>query len=92
MAPVVKPVAVTPPVEANPPPAPVESAKPPQSIAAAANEASAMRVVVTDIHMSFGAMVTFLVKLAFAIIPAALIIVGLIAFFGVVVGGLGRLK
>lgn len=37
-----------------------------------------VRVVVTDIHMSFGSMVGFMVKLAFATIPAA-IIVGMLA-------------
>jgi len=38
-------------------------------------------VVVTDIHMSFSSMVVFLVKLTFAIIPAALICVGIVALF-----------
>jgi len=33
-----------------------------------------MRVVVTDVHMSFWSMVEFMVKLAFATIPAAIII------------------
>jgi hypothetical protein len=33
-----------------------------------------MRVIVTDIHMSFWSMVEFMVKLAFATIPAAIII------------------
>ncbi len=42
---------------------------------------SAARVVVTDIHMSFSSMVVFLVKLTFAIIPAALISVGIVALF-----------
>lgn len=36
-------------------------------------------VLVTDIHMSFGAMVTFLVKLAIAAIPA-MAILAMLAF------------
>ena len=41
-----------------------------------------VRVVVTDVHMQFGSMVTFLVKLALAAVPALLIlsVVGMIAF------------
>ncbi|MBK8113593.1 MAG: hypothetical protein IPK44_03125 [Candidatus Accumulibacter sp.] len=34
----------------------------------------AMRVVVSDIHMSFGSMVVFMVKAAFAAIPAIFIV------------------
>lgn len=48
---------------------------------AATERRSATRVVVTDVHMSFSSMVIFLVKLTFAIIPAALIIVGIVALF-----------
>ena len=33
-----------------------------------------MRVVVSDIHMSFGSMVVFMVKAAFAAIPAIFIV------------------
>jgi hypothetical protein len=42
----------------------------------------AARVVVTDVHMQFGSMVVFLVKLALAAIPALLIlsVVGVFAF------------
>ena len=49
--------------------------------AAPTERRSAARVVVTDIHMSFSSMVVFLVKLTFAIIPAALICVGIVALF-----------
>ena len=44
-------------------------------------------VVVTDIQMRFGSMVVFMIKGAFASIPA-LIIVGFIAITVVVVGGI----
>jgi len=41
-------------------------------------DACPARVIVTDVHMSFWSMVTLLVKLAFAIIPAAIIITMLV--------------
>lgn len=55
------------------------------------------RVVVTGINMPFGAMVSFLIKLVFAAIPAAIIvniiIYGVILFVisavGVGIGGMG---
>jgi len=54
---------------------PSEGKEPPTMPAAAPTERrSAARVVVTDIHMSFLSMVIFMVKLAFAMIPAAIII------------------
>lgn len=46
-------------------------------------------VLVTDIHMSFGAMVTFLVKLALAAIPA-MILLGIMA--SVVVSLIGAMR
>ena len=61
---------------------PSEGKEPPTMPAAAPTERrSAARVVVTDIHMSFLSMVIFLIKLTFAIIPAALISVGIVALF-----------
>lgn len=57
------------------------------------NENQPPRVVVTDIHMPFGSMVVFMVKWAFAAIPAMLILfcVGfaLVAVLGGIVGALG---
>jgi hypothetical protein len=46
-------------------PAPLESSR---------TGSGPMRVIVTDIHMSFWSMVEFMVKLAFATMPAAIII------------------
>lgn len=46
-------------------------------------------VVVTDIHMSFGSMVTFMVKWTIASIPALLIVFALALAFTVVLGLLG---
>jgi hypothetical protein len=45
------------------------------------NQESPQRVVVTDIDVSFAQMVTLLIKLAFASIPAAIIV----GFFGGIV-------
>jgi hypothetical protein len=54
---------------------------------------NANRVVVTDVHMPFWSMVTFMVKWAFAAIPAMIIlfVVGVVlaALFGGVAGGIG---
>lgn len=58
-----------------------ERAAPTTPTAAPTERRSAARVVVTDIHMSFLSMVIFLIKLTFAIIPAALISVGIVALF-----------
>lgn len=67
--------------------APVAEAKvePPRPVslplpAAHATEPQVIRVVVTDIHMSFSSIVVFMVKAAFAVLPALIIIVG-ISFF-----------
>lgn len=54
------------------------------------SEESVQKVAVTDIHMGFGSMVTFMVKWAFATIPA-IVLIWLIAvvfvwLFGVVTG------
>jgi hypothetical protein len=52
------------------------------------------KVVVVDVNMKFGSMVVFLVKLAIAFIPAAIILffVGLLAaaLFGGLFSGLSR--
>lgn len=55
------------------------------------------RVVVTDFDMPFGRMVVFMVKVAIASIPAAMIILGLAALiagilgvFGVVLSTIGK--
>jgi len=48
---------------------------------------SPAEVVVTDIHMSFGSMVTFMVKWALASIPALLILFFL-ALFGLAIFGI----
>ena len=58
-----------------------DRAAPTTPTAAPTERRSAARVVVTDIHMSFLSMVIFLIKLTFAIIPAALISVGIVALF-----------
>lgn len=47
-------------------------------------------VVVTNIRMSFGAMVVLMVKAAFASIPAAIIVAFIWLVFSGVVGGLLR--
>jgi hypothetical protein len=44
-------------------------------------------VVVTDIQMSFGSMVVFMVKWAVATIPAAIILFALAAFLMTLFGG-----
>ena len=46
------------------------------------------RVVVVDVNMKFGSMVVFLVKLAVASIPAALILLLLGAIFGGIFTGI----
>ena len=46
------------------------------------------RLVVVDVNMKFGTMVVFLVKLAIASIPAAIILVVLGAVAAAVLGGL----
>jgi hypothetical protein len=46
------------------------------------------RVVVTDLQMPFGSMVVFMVKWAFAAIPAALILLAAITFGGAVFNGI----
>ena len=46
------------------------------------------RVVVVDVNMKFGTMVVFLVKLAIASIPAAIILIVLGTFASLVLGGL----
>ena len=43
-----------------------------------------MQVVVTDVHMSFGSMIVFMVKWAFASIPAFIIIIGV--YLAVILG------
>ena len=52
------------------------------------------KVVVVDVNMKFGTMVIFLVKLAIAFIPAAIILffvgVFVVALFGGLVSGLTR--
>lgn len=45
------------------------------------------RVVVVDVNMKFGTMVMFLVKLAIASIPAAIILIVLGALASTVLGG-----
>jgi hypothetical protein len=50
------------------------------------------RVIVTDIHMSFWAMVEFMVKLAFATIPAAIIITICVVLTIVFVGRLAGMR
>ena len=50
--------------------------------------AQPQRVIVTDFDMSFGNMITFMVKLAIAAIPAALILAMLGFFVFAVLGGL----
>lgn len=47
------------------------------------------RVVVTDFDMPFGRMVVFMVKVAIASIPAALIIFGLMALIAGILGVFG---
>ena len=72
---------------------PSEGNAPPTTPDAAPTERrSAARVVVTDIHMSFESMVIFLVKLAIAMIPAAIILFLLGVALAGLLGGLGRLK
>ena len=72
---------------------PSEGKEPPTMPAASPTERrSAARVVVTDIHMSFESMVIFLVKLAIAMIPAAIILFLLGVALAGLLGGLGRLK
>ena len=46
------------------------------------------RVVVVDVNMKFGTMVLFLVKLAIASIPAAIILIAIGAVASAVLGGL----
>jgi len=46
------------------------------------------RVVVVDVNMKFGTMVVFLVKLAIASIPAAIILIGLGAAASLALGWL----
>ena len=46
-------------------------------------------VVVTDIQMSFKAMVVFMVKWAIAAIPAAIILFGLGVVLAAILGGIG---
>ena len=48
------------------------------------------QVVVTDIQMKFGSMVTFMVKWVIASIPAAIILIILVAVFGAIIASLGR--
>jgi hypothetical protein len=48
----------------------------------------AQPVVITDIHMSFGSMVEFMVKWAFASIPAVIIIGLVVVLFMTIVSGL----
>ena len=48
-----------------------------------------MRVVVTDIHMSFGSMVAFMVKWSLASIPAFIILFLLALAFIVILGVIG---
>ncbi|HUP08083.1 MAG TPA: hypothetical protein VMU47_13070 [Caldimonas sp.] len=56
--------------------------------------AEEQQVVVVDIKMRFGSMVVFLVKLAIASIPAAIILfligLALTALFGGIIGGVSR--
>lgn len=58
------------------PPRPVSMPPPP----AHATEPQVIRVVVTDIHMSFSSIVVFMVKAAFAVLPALFIIIGICLF------------
>ena len=46
------------------------------------------KVVVVDVNMKFGSMVVFLVKLAIAFIPAAIILTIIGAVIALVLGGL----
>jgi hypothetical protein len=46
------------------------------------------RVIVVDVNMKFGTMVVFLVKLAIASIPAAIILIALGTAASLVLGGL----
>jgi hypothetical protein len=47
-----------------------------------------IEVTVVDVQVNFWSLVTFLVKLAFAAIPAAIIIFGIWLFLGAFLGGL----
>ncbi|HRC61606.1 MAG TPA: hypothetical protein PLX85_00095 [Dehalococcoidia bacterium] len=52
-------------------------------------ESAPQRVIVTDVDIKFGSMVTLLIKLAFAALPAA-IFVGAVGFIAVMLaGGIG---
>lgn len=48
------------------------------------------KVIVTGFNMPFGELVVFMVKFAIATIPAALILLVLVAIFGGAIGGLSR--
>lgn len=50
-----------------------------------------IKVIVTDVHMPFWSMVTFLVKLAIAAIPAMLIIMMILLVLAALVPGFGSL-
>ncbi|MDH1011987.1 hypothetical protein N5J43_16970 [Pseudomonas nicosulfuronedens] len=58
---------------------------------AAIDYRGAQPVVVLDVNMSFGTMVMFMVKLAFATIPAMIIIFGVLLAIGAAFGLLGGL-
>ena len=51
-------------------------------------EGSLQRVVVSDVRMSFGAMVVFMVKWVMASIPALLILSAVVGIVGALFGGL----
>lgn len=56
------------------------------------NKAYIQEVIIKDIHMSFGSMITFMVKWALASIPALIIVVLIITFvFGFLRGLIGSM-
>lgn len=75
-----KPAPATPPISPKKEAVPAPPAKPIEPAGAGLHHPPyeppppAMRVVVSDIHMSFGSMVVFMVKAAFAAIPAIFIV------------------
>ena len=73
----VLPALAPPPVSQQPPPQPASQPPPP------------VRVIVTDVSMPFASMVSFMVKWAFASIPALLIISVLISVLLFLIFGVG---
>jgi hypothetical protein len=71
---------------------PEPATEPPSSSAAPSSSSSEVqRVTVVDVDMKFGTMVVFMIKWAFAAIPAAIIIFLIVSVIMLIVGGSGLL-